>query len=64
MLDLIYKPFFEPVDREKANYEDKGDNVKHIEQENQMVLACADGTGKPDGMRQRYNLGERANIGG
>ena len=29
-----------------------------------MVLACADGAGKPDGMRQGYNLGERANIGG
>ena len=29
-----------------------------------MVLAGADGAGKADGMRQGYNLGERAKISG
>lgn len=29
-----------------------------------MVLAGADGAGKADGMRQGYNLGEGADIGG
>ena len=61
---LIYQAFFEPFDGEKTDDEDEYDNIKHIEQKVPVVLTCTDGACKPDGMRQGYNLGERANIGG
>lgn len=59
-----YKPFFESLDREKANYENKGNNVKHIEQKIPVILARTNSACQPDGMRQGDNLGERANIRG
>ena len=64
MLDLIYQSFFESFDCEKADDDDKGDDVKHIEQKIPVVLACTDGAGETDGMRQWNNLGEGANISG
>lgn len=59
-----YQPFFEAFDREKANDRNEYYYVKHIEQKIPVILACADGACKPDGMRQGYNFGKRANIGG
>ena len=61
---LIYQAFFESVDREKTDDEDKDNNVKHIEQKIPVILACTDGACKPNGMRQGYDLGEGTNIGG
>ncbi len=61
---LIHQSFFEAFDREKADDEDKDNNVKDIEQEIPMILACTDGAGKPNRMRQEDNLGEWTNIGG
>ena len=59
---LIHQAFFQPADCEVADDEDKRNNVKHIEQQKPIILACANRAGNPDRMRKRQNLRNRPNI--
>jgi hypothetical protein len=67
------EPFFEASDGEKADNDNKGNNVKQVEQQMRSVLVRAlhqSGAGraygpdKPDGVGQRDNLGERPDVAG
>ena len=58
-----YQPFFEAFDCEEANDEDKGNDVKQVEQQMRRVLMGADGADEADRVGQGDNLGERTNEG-